>query len=88
MNRQSGRKSQDARSFGNGLSSIRANDVDAQDPVRFSLGEELDEAFRVVDRLGSRVGNVRKLADLVLDVGLFQLFFRLANPCDLYEASA
>lgn len=49
-------------SFSDGLTSVGADDVAAENLVGVSLSEELDETILVVDGLGARVGNVGERA--------------------------
>jgi hypothetical protein len=58
--------------------------VHAKNLIRLLLHDKLHKAVRVVVGLGTRVGNERELADLVFDAFLLEVFFRTADPCDLF----
>lgn len=64
----------------NHLARIGANDMDAQNPIRLRVRNELDHTVRLKDRLGARVGREGEGAGLVLDPGRFDFGFVLAHP--------
>ena len=55
------------RAFGNHLAGVRADDVDAQYPIRLGIGDKLDHALGVKVSLRAAVGGERECADFVLD---------------------
>lgn len=66
----------------NHLAGVRADNVHTEDTVSLSVGEELDETFRVGIGLGAGVGAEGERAGLVLDAGLLELGLVLADPGD------
>merc|ERR1712107_39382 len=68
--------------LGNHLTGVGSHNVDAQDTVGLCVGQELDHTFRVQVCLCARVCRKGEGADLVLDAGLLELGFVLADPGD------
>ena len=68
--------------FGNHLSGDRSDDVDAENLVSCAVGENLDEAFGIVDSFRAGVRHKWEASDFVADVLGLEVFFRLANPSD------
>jgi hypothetical protein len=64
------------------LAGVRANNVHTEDTVGLSVSEELHKSVRVGVGLGAGVGAEGERAGLVLDAGLLELGFVLADPGD------
>lgn len=69
----------------NHLTSVGADDVDAEKAVGLRVGENLDEPLSVEVGLGTGVGAEGESADAVGDVGLLEVLLRLTNPRNLGE---
>lgn len=67
----------------NHLTSVGADDVNAENAVGFGIGDELDKTLGVEVGLRARVGGEGEGADLVLDAGSLDLGLVLADPGDL-----
>ena len=68
------------RTLGDHLTSVGADNVDAENTVRLLVCEELDHAVRVQVGLGPRVGGEGESADLVLDTLFLELLLVLPDP--------
>ena len=69
-------------SFGNHLPGIRSHDMDAQDPIRFRVTEELHHTFRLQVGFCAGVGAKGETPRSVFDALFFQLGFVLPYPRD------
>jgi len=67
----------------NHLTGTGSDDVDTENAVGLSIGNELDDTLSVEVGLGARVGAEGERADVVLDTGGLDLGLVLANPSDL-----
>lgn len=67
--------------FRNHLTGIRADDVNAQNPIGFRIGQEFDQAVAIEVGLCTTVRAEGECADLVFDTRLFQFGLVLADPC-------
>ena len=57
--------------------------MNTQNLIGLLLGENLNKSFRILVRLGPRVGNEGELSNLVLHAILFQILLSLSHPSDL-----
>lgn len=64
----------------NHLTSVRANNVDTENPVSLLVGDELDHTLSVEVGLGTRVGGEGEGSDVVLAAGSLNLLLGLTNP--------
>jgi hypothetical protein len=69
--------------LGDHLTSTRSDNVDTENAVGLSIGNELDNTLSVEVGLGARVGAEGERSDVVLDAGGLDLGLVLANPSDL-----
>jgi hypothetical protein len=67
----------------NHFTRIRPDNMDTQDLVGLSFGQELDESLRVQICLCPRIGTEHELPNFVLDSFRLQVLFRLADPRNL-----
>lgn len=66
--------------LGDHLARVRSHDMDAQDAIRHSVGDELDDPLRLEVRLRSGVGGEGEGAHAVFDALVLQLRFVLPHP--------
>ena len=69
--------------LGDHLAGVGTDDVHAEDAVRLSVGDELDNALGIEVRLGARVSAERECAHAVFGARGLDLGLVLAHPCDL-----
>ena len=67
------------------LTSVGADDVDAQKSVGLGVGENLDHTLSVEVGLGARVGAEGEGTNAVGDAGLLEVLLRLSHPRNLGE---
>lgn len=69
--------------LGDHLTGVGADDVDTEDAVGLSIGDELDLTLSLEVGLGTGVGAEGEGTDTVLDAGSLDFLLVLANPGDL-----
>lgn len=66
--------------FSNHLTSVRANDMDTKNFIRFLFCDEFYKAISVQIGLGTRVGSKAEFADIVFDALSLKVLLCTADP--------
>src|ERR1700722_2069054 len=65
--------------FGDHVGSARAENVNAQQAVGLGIRQDLDRSLGLIQTFGATARDKWKLANLILSLGLFELFLRQAD---------